>query len=1007
MKRRLLAFILGLLVSIPVFAQQRQITGTVTSAEDRLPLPGVSVKVKGTNLGVSTAADGTYSIRASTGQVLQFSFVGTTPEERTVGEADVINVSLKADAQVLNEVVVTTALGIERSKRTLTYSVQKVQGEDLRASNQANIINGLQGQIAGAQITSAGGSPGLPSEIILRGVSSLTGDNQPLMIVDGIRVSNASTDGTVNRLADFNPEDIEDISILKGAAAAALYGIDAASGAIIITTKRGKEGKMSVNASLRSYVETVGRLPEQQKLYTNGLGGTFDESSVSSWGRKFRSDELIYNNMERFFQTGLVNDVNLNVNGGTQTYSYYMSGNYRSGSSIIPNTESDKLSLLIKGTANLTKKLELTASANYIRNDIQEGLVGSNSGGWANSIYFYPLRYDIERYQYENGNPYYEYFEETNSQTTARISPMWGVQKNPRNSGTQRVVINGNLNYKPVKWINLSYRLGQDYYNQGYGNVTVAGTPGFMDGRIYESKGNYVNLTSIFNSTFDREIVKNLRGTLILGTSQEYYEGRSNTFSGENFLVPGVYSINNIAPANLIVAEGNPKRRRYAVYGDFKLDYKNMLSVGVTGRNDWTSTLLGDNRTFYSPSVSGSFTFSELFNNRGDWFGKVRASYAKVGKDAPIYATNTVLTQYFGIGGGFQNNATGGNPNLVPETTIEKEYGLEFSLFKNRLRLETAYYDKESNDQIITARVPLPTGFVIQTFNAGSLRNRGVELSLSGTPLKNRNLTWDVTLNGWRNRSKMLEFPGQIEVFPYTFGQPYSAAIAGSMINMPVLGIIGIEYEKNPDGYTVIGDDGYPVINSEGRQSYIGNREPKVNFGLLNKFNYKNMSLSFLWDFRLGGDVYNATRLGMISRGIAADVGEWRDKEFVFDGVVRQPDGSYVKNTRVVPLDYNYFTTNYTSVGTNFVEEVNWARVRYITFGYSLPQSLTSKLRVNSLRLELSAQNPILITNYSGGDPEVNSAGPNAGGGGGSTMGVDFGAIPISRTYSLGLSVGL
>lgn len=1007
MRKQLFVIAFGLIfLCLQAAAQQRDVSGKVIGADDQLPLPGVTVAVKGSSQVTQTDIDGNYKIKVDNASVLVFTFIGMQTKEVIVGNNNTINVSLVQDSKSLNEVVVT-ALGIERDKRTLTYAVQNIKGDDIRESNQSNIINGLQGQIAGAQITSSGGSPGLPSEIILRGVSSLTGDNQPLMIVDGIRVSNASTDGTVNRLADFNPEDIESISVLKGSAASALYGIDAGAGAIIITTKKGKIGKIQINGGYKSFLETVGKTPEQQKIYTNGLGGTFDESSISSWGRKFRSDELIYDNIDRFFETGLINDVNFNVNGGSEGFNYYMSGNYRDGSSIIPNTESQKISFLIKGTAKLAKNLDLTASANYIKNDIQEGIVGGSSGGYANSIYNYPLRYDIKRYQYENGDPYYEYFENLGADDeTARISPMWGVMKNPRNTGTQRIVVNGFLNYKPLDWINLSYRIGQDYYNQNYSAITVPGTPAYMNGRLYQSEGNYVNLTQILNGSFDKQIVKDLRATLIVGATQEYYEGSRFSYTGENFLVPGIYSVNNIDRNNLTISEGNPRRRRYALYGDFKLDYKNMLSIGMTGRNDYTSTLSKENRSFYSPSFSGSFAFSELFENRNEWFGKLRVGYAKVGKDAPIYATNTNLVQYPGIGGGFMNNATGGNINLVPERTIETEYGLELKLFKNRLSVDASYYDKESRDQIITARVPLPTGFVIQTFNAGSLRNRGVEVSLNGSPIKNKNFDWNVTLNGWKNKSKMLEFPGQIEVFPYTFGQPYSAAFAGSMLNMPVLGIIGTDYKKNSDGYTIIDNTGYPVINSEENRLYIGNREPKLNIGLLNKFRYKDFSLSFLWDFRFGGDIYNATRLGMISRGIAKDVGDYRDKQFVFNGVVEQPDGSFIKNTQEVVLDYAFFTNRYTPVGTNFVETVNWARVRYITLGYTVPKTLSNRLKVSRLSIELSAQNPILITNYSGGDPEVNSAGPNAGGGGGSTMGVDYGAIPISRTYSLGLSVG-
>ncbi len=1004
-KKLLLLFSSVFLLAAIVKAQEKTVTGKVTSAEDKLPIPGVSVKIKGTLSAVQTNTTGVYSIKVNKTDVLVFSYIGFASQEQVVKEMTVIDVVLGPDAKALNEVVVT-AFGIQKEKRTLTHSVQTVKGDDLRASNQSNIINGLQGQIAGAQITSSGGSPGLPSEIILRGVSSLTGDNQPLMIVDGIRVSNASTDGTVNRLADFNPEDVENISILKGGAAAALYGIDAASGAIIITTKQGKAGKMNINAGVKTFVETVGRLPEQQSTYTVGFGGVFDNSTTSSWGRKYRVDEEIYDNPSRFFETGFTKDMNLNVNGGSQDFNYYMSGNYRDGSSIIPNTNAEKFSVLIKGTANLSKKLTLTGSLNYIDNKIQEGLVGSNSGGWANSVYRYPLRYDIRDYKYDNGDPLYQYYLDNGGAETAIISPEWAVNMNPRNTGTKRTIINGLLAYKPLDWLSLSYRMGQDYYNQQYSNITVPRTPGSWDGKLYQTAGNYVNTTAIFNATVDKNIFEDLNFSAVVGTSQEYYEAKTNSISGEKFQNPAIHSVNVIEAGNIKTSEGFPRRQRYAVYGDFKLEYKRFLVMNFTGRQDWTSTLPTDNRSFFFPSVGGSFIFSELLDAK-DWNGKLRASHARIGKDAPIYRTNSNLVKYPGIGGGFVNDPTGGNPNIKPEITTENEYGLEFRFFQNRLNIDATYYRSESKDQIISARVPLTTGFVIQTFNAGRIKNNGVEVSINGTLIKNTDFQWNMTLNAWKNNSKMLELPDQVRVFPYTFGQPYTAAIAASVLDMPVLGIVGTDYERTEEGYMVINAEGYPVINSTGKQLYIGNREPKFNLGWLNKFRYKSMELSFLWDFRIGGDVYNATRLGMISNGIAKDVGDWRDKEFVFNGVVKQSDGSFSKNTKQVVLDYNYFTTNYAAVGTNFIERVNWARMRHVTLNYSLPKSITNKLKVSRIQLEFSAQNPLLFTNYSGGDPEVNSAGPNAGGAeGGSTMGVDFGAIPLSKTYSFGISVG-
>lgn len=978
---------------------QNTIEGTVTDKDGALG--GVTVSVVGVPGSTLTDSNGKFRITASLGATLRFSSIGYIAKDIKV-TSNTLNVKLEAEDNTLDEVVVT-ALGIERSKKNLTYSVQKVSGDDLRQSNQGNIINALQGQIAGAQISSSGGSPGLPSEIILRGSTSLSGDNQPLVIIDGIRVSNDATNGSVNRLADFNSEDIEDISILKGAAAAALYGIDAASGAIIITTKKGKQGTMQINAGYKTFVETMGRLPKQQMIYTLGTGGSYDPSSASSWGRKFRSDEKIYNNLERFFETGVTQDVNFNVNGGSDRFNYYMSGNYRDQSSMIPNTNADKMSVLVKGTAKLRSNLDLTASLNYINNNITEGLVGGSSGGWINSILTYPLADDILDYRYENGLPKYAYFEE-GVVNEARISPMWATMMNPRNTATQRIVANGNIVYRPLDWINLSYRIGQDYYNQDYDYRIVEGTPGtYFNGYLSETRGNYKNFTSIFNASFDRKFFDDFRATLLVGTTEEYYEAKSKSQAGQGFLNPGIYSFNNISPNNIGTTDNLRRRRRYAVYGDFKIEYKNLITLGVTGRNDWSSTLPKDSRSFYSPSYSGSFTYSELFESKRDWYGKLRVSYAKVGKDAPIYATNTNLVQFPGLGGGYVVNSTGGNPFLMPEKTSEFEIGTELKVLKNRLSVDFSYYHKKSIDQIITARVPLPTGYVIQTFNAGSLENKGFEISLNGTPVRKNDFEWSTTVNAWKNNSKMLEFPGQITVFPYTNVQ-LNAGKAASILDKPVLAIAGTDYKRTEEGYVIVDANGYPIIDDD-ENKYIGNREPEFNIGWNNKFKYKNFNLSFLWDFRFGGDILNASRQRMMSLGTAYDIGEWRDREFVFNGVVEQTDGTYIRNDKSVVLDYNFYARNYYAVGTNFVEKVNWARLRYVTLSYNLPKSWLERYKIGGISLELSAQNPLIFTNYSGGDPEVNSAGPNAGGTGASSMGVDNGAIPLARSYSFGINV--
>ncbi|MFD2920459.1 SusC/RagA family TonB-linked outer membrane protein [Terrimonas rubra] len=1002
MKRTLLVLLVMLFAGSLLQAQSVTVRGKVTSAIDGFPIAAASVQAEGTALGTFTDSTGRYELRANKGQTLRFTAVGMIPVLKVIGDTLEIDVAMDAANGDLGEVVVT-ALGIERNKKNLTYAVQTVKGDDLRSANQGNLINALQGQVAGAQISSSGGSPGLPSEIILRGSTTLSGDNQPLMIVDGIRINNSSSNFTVNRAADINPEDIEDITILKGAAAAALYGIDASSGAIIINTKKGKAGTMKISGGYKTFMETMGRLPRQQGIYTTGTGGVYDEASGSSWGRKFRYDETIYDNLQRFFETGITHDVNMNVTGGTEKLQYYVSGGYRKGTAMVPNTEQEKINLLMKATAKLSKKVSLTVSTNYVKNNIQEGLGGASAGGWINSILTYPRRYDIKSYEYPNGEPLYAYKEEEDDGRNARISPMWGVMRNPRNNNVERFIVNGNLDYKPFDWMTLSYRLGQDYTNSQYRTIITPGTPSadYFRGFLSESNSKSKFITSTFNATMQKKFWSDFTTSLILGASSEYYELHSISYTAENFLVPDIPSPNNAE--RVVTRETLPRRQRYSYYGDFGISYKNLLSFNMTGRIDKSSTLPAHSRSFYSDSYSGSFTFSELFDTRS-WTGKLRASYARVGKDAPIYKTNTNLIQYIAYGGGYVVDATGGNPDLVPERTRELEIGAELSFWKRRVNVDLAYYKRTTIDMIMTPRVPLPSGYVIMTFNAGSLWNRGFEASVNVIPVKTKDFTWSATVNAWKNMSKMTQFAGDIVTFKYTNAQ-LNGGSAATTLGDPVLGIVGTDYKRTPEGYVIVDANGYPII--DGIERNIGNREPKFNMGILNRLNYKDFSLSFLWDFRFGGDILNASRQRMMSVGTAYDIGEWRDKEFVFNGVVAQQDGSYIRNTKPVVLDYTYFAGNYYQVGTNFVETINWSRLRFITLGYNLPKAWASRIGLANVGLEFSAQNPFVITNYSGGDPEVNSAGPNAGGTGASTMGVDNGAIPLPRSFSFGLNISL
>ncbi|MBD2770300.1 SusC/RagA family TonB-linked outer membrane protein [Hymenobacter sp. BT664] len=1035
-KYSLLLLLLGVLLAPAGWAQAvRSVAGVVTSAADRSPLPGVTVLVKGTTTGSTTDPDGHYSVQAAPGAVLVFSFIGYTSQERSVGAEGAIDVVLQESSAALEEVIVTS-LGIKQERRQVNYAAQQVSGDELIDTRQPNIVNALQGKVAGVSITSSGGAPGEGASIVIRGGNSLDGDNQPLFVIDGVIMDNSSFSestvpgggsgfngtlsrsvGTPNRASDINPEDVASITVLKGPAASALYGLRAGNGAVIITTKKGSAGRTAITYRTQYSVDAVSRLPKLQGEYKQGTGGVFDPGVRTSWGPRFGPDETVYDNLGNVFKKGRTFQNFLTMSGGTDKATFFLSASHLIQNGIVPESQYDKTSVRLSGTAQLSPKINASASANYINSGGArpfqgQGLFGNSAqpSGFYLSLLNWPRNDDARVFENPDG-------------TRRRLlggaagsdpdNPYFTIYRNPQTDRTNRLISNVSLTYAPTSWLNLNYVIGNDFYQERTRSVRAVGTsqPDNQNGGLAESVNFNQVLTSNLLATFTHEFNENVRGSLLLGNALELNDSRSNDFLGTVFYNPNFVSQNTTVNKNVL--------QRFAtrtIIGNFariNLDLFRQVTVELSGRYDRSSTLPRpeENKIFgkgfgYGSAAVG-WEFSRTLNLDQHpvlGYGKLRASIAQVGKDTGPYRVVSPLTNNTFIGGGLRNGFYGSNPVLRPEQTRSYELGLDLQFLKNRLRFDGAVYRQTTIDQLIAPRVSQAVGFVFKYLNGGNVVNEGLELSLSGTPVRQPNgLTWDVGANFFTNRNRT-ELPIGLGIVAQSESSVSDYVQGAAFFGLPLTGIAGSDLNRAPGGQVLIGANGYPTVNAA--FTYLGDRAPKFTTQITNTLTYKGVGLTFLWDFRRGGKVYNgtaqyATRVGISERTLD------RYKPIVIDGVVAVTDPvngavSYVPNTRAVEATQVYYRDILGAAGGMFVEEVNWARLRYATLSYGLPKKwLGDSKVVKGVELSVTGRNLLLFTNYTGSDPEVAASGSGVRGGG--SGGFDYGGVPASRGVDMAI----
>ena len=1048
-------------------ATTERVTGKVTDPNGE-PLIGVTVTVKGTNRATSTDVDGNYSITAPKGSTLVFSYVGSKTVESKVGNGSV-NTTMEPSSTNLDEIVVT-ALGIKKDKKSLGYAIDDVGAEELMRNKTANPLSSLSGKVAGVNITQSSGAAGAGAQIILRGGTSISEsrDNQPLFVVDGIIYDNSASvggnsafDGSTassttssNRLMDINPEDIESMSILKGPAASALYGSRAANGVVLITTKKGKTGSVEVNLSAKYITSWVKDVPKAQTTYKRGLledafdaNGNYthtyyDDFAYSSWGERYKAGDKVYdNNIDDFFQQGGIWDTNLSVAGGNETGNFYLSGSYFDQDGVVPSTGYKKSTFRFNGEQ---KWKMFTFGANVAYSEARTnktltsgGLYGSKGNGALQRVYGFGTTDDMTHYLNEDGSRF-RMFGDRLQPWDEYNNPYWIVNKDKLRDKTTRFTGSFNIKADITDWWWISYRMGIDKYQTK--NSKFLAPDGVLkqdwqDGMISDNITDFsyvnTNLMTNFNKTFG-----DFNFNLLAGFTTDNTHIERNYKMAFGFTVPGFYSYNN-APAGKKNFEYSQSRKRLVgLYGELRADWQNTVFLTVTGRNDWTSTLPKANRSYFYPSVSGAIVFTEFLQRRGLMdsdspltFGKVRASWAKVGKDTSPYETLTTLwpvAEFVDGITGVGNNWQRGNPSLKPEMTKSTEIGLELRFFQNRLKFDYAYYTNDTYNLITNPRTSLATGYIFCSYNAGDVLNKGMELSISGTPVQTKDWTWETGINMAGNRGKIKNLMDGMDIM-YVTDVQYTGARAASFNNWDFMAIAGTKWETVQDkesphyGKTILDANGMPTYKST-KFDLVANREPKFTGGWNNTLSYKNFSFNMLWEFRVGGAVYNGTKMYMTSQGtsqFSADVREqplhitgvfnkgtdakpvYEEREYTFEPGKVYPWGeSTMSGDKIIK---EYYTGAYANQSTNYITDVNSLRLRSISLSYDVPRSFLAKTKaIKRAVVTASATNLLLFTNYDG-DPEVAASG--AGVGGSSSVGFDYCGVPATASFAFGVNL--
>ncbi|RZK59615.1 MAG: SusC/RagA family TonB-linked outer membrane protein [Pedobacter sp.] len=1051
MKKLILSLFILFAVSMSVFAQDRTITGTVKSSEDGLPIPGASVKVKEVSgLGTVTGADGKFSIKVPTAaKTVIVSYIGFGIKEVTIS-GSAIDILLGNDAKSLNEVVVT-AVGVTRDKASIGYSADVISNKDLTNGRQTNLINGLTGKVPGVQIGRSSGGVNTATRVTLRGVRSLSGSGQPLFVIDGVPIDNSARQPSTtsssqvdvgNRVGDINPDDIESVTVLKGANAAALYGSQGVDGAIIITTKSGKDAasrnkKMEINVVSSYQIDKVQKLPEVQNEFGSGyetgvVGGVsqveYDAIENTNWGPKLDGSMVqsgptlanghklmipysaVPNNIKDFFNTGTNWQNSVSFQGGNEKSSFYGSLSDNQVKGVIPMDKFRRNTFKLSGSTKLANNFSLTANISYNKNITSTSFVGQGNNSVLDAVYNTSRQItltdfkDWKNYEFATTQGYFNGYQP---------NPYYNIANNRYNDNLDRFLGSFQMSYDPLKWLNVTWRLGTDYASSRTKSTfekTTFGTgqrPTATPGAITENAFSNRIMNSDVLVTVKRDINKDFNATLILLNNVRQNDNRNLTSSASAISTPGFFNLSNRV-GELGGGESSSKNRIIGFAGDLTIGYKGYLYLNGTLRNDISSTLPKDNNSYLYPSASLSFVATEAIPSLKDndilSYAKLRASYAKVGSDASPYS----LVPTFGAAGGFPYGSlaafsvsnTTPNPALEPEFTTSYEFGTELSFLKDKLGLDISYYKTNTDGQILTVTTPSSTGFTGATVNVGRVSNKGIEVALRGNPFKNPNgFSWNFSFSYTHNINNVEYLNGNAKLYALGGGDPVPTAIVGQPIVLN-----GSAYLRDSQGRVVVdGTTGF--IRKDPNLKNLGQVNPKHILGFNTTFSYKDFSLSSTFDFRSGNVIFSGTKSQLTFTGSSKETVEYNRQPFIYpNSVIETPVGSgnFVPNTTVKTRSgsYDFWYGNYNSFAESNTLDAAFLKLRDISLAYRLPNRLLSKTPFGRASLALTGANILLWTPKSNiyVDPEANIFGTS------NSQGREFSSIPSTRTFGISLS---
>lgn len=1031
MRKKYLMLILFFLGIITSYSQNTTVKGKVTDAQG-LPLPGANVTLKGSKSTVATDMDGNYQIQASKGASLIFSFLGFTNQELTVSGA-IVNASLKEDSNNKLDEVVVTAMGIKNKTKSLGYANQTIKAADIERPGQLNALQALQGSISGVTISKTSGEAGGGVDILIRGVSSLStgSNNQPLIVIDGNPVNNSTISGNVlssannsspgsneqfgfsNRSIDINPNDIESYTVLKGAGATALYGILAGNGVIIITTKKGKEGKTKVNISSSVTMSEVNKYPELQSQWREGSGLAPRVLSMAAntatgisfypgFTSGFQTNGPAYSSSDDatikfrhfykdFFKTGINTTNNISLSGGTEKMNYYVSASTSKDEGIVPNTAYARKTLKFNGGYQLADNLKLGTSVSYANSGGMRANTGDKS--IMSSLSYWSPSIDINDYLTPTGGE--------KDWTSGTIDqPVYFAKTSNLEDNVDRWIASADLNWQAKSWLNITYRGSVDNYSETRNRYAGAdldpGSP--VNGFIVNEKINFKGLNSdlLISATkkFGDFNTSAMIGNQIFETNSDYGLTR-----GEGLLLP---KFNNIANTiNKYAVQTNEVVRTVGYFTELKADYKERIFIAATGRRDYASTLPTANRAFNYFSSNLAFVFHDLIDKEGSIlsFGKLRGSWAQVGK-IPPFGTGRYSypdTPFNGVGG-VSIGTVDVDPNIKAEIVTTTEIGTDLRFFHDRIRLEYTYFDRKSDGQILKVTLPQSTSLTGTWTNSGSLKTTGHELTLAADIIKTKDVKWTAIANFTAYETEVLALPFDNIDFAYNGGADIYSRIkvgdaAGSLYGRTWTYV---------NGQRLIGTNGLPVIAKDGNGAVlytkVGNAFPDYVLTLNNNFKYKNWDLAFLFEYKKGGEGFDPAERNGIRNGILK-MTEDRNHTQVLEGV--KADGT--ANDIPVTIDGNsyYRNTIINQASEILIQDTSWLKLRNVSLTYNLSTEIASKLKLSNASLSVSGNNFLLWTPFRGFDPEGQQFGS-----GSNVYGFSGLNIPLTQSYSLGLNIG-